>query len=89
MSQQPQQKVLWNNLEDGIHHIMLNLEQGLSYEKYMELYTGIYNHCISQNPSNISSPTASSTAGKGTSYPTSNDYEINKFRRKFNGWLLV
>ena len=29
----------WTELHTGIEHIMNNLEQGLSYQRYMALYT--------------------------------------------------
>ncbi|KAJ3077130.1 hypothetical protein HK102_005291 [Quaeritorhiza haematococci] len=37
----------WGKLEEGIDQIMNRLEMGLSYEKYMQLYTLIYNYCTS------------------------------------------
>lgn len=35
----------WQRLEAGIDGIMTALEKGLSYARYMELYTAVYNHC--------------------------------------------
>ncbi|KAF0477803.1 Cullin-domain-containing protein [Gigaspora margarita] len=50
----------WNFLENGIEHIMNRLEEGLSYKRYMDLYTGIYNYCTSSrmNPGFTSEPLA-------------------------------
>ncbi|ORY05863.1 Cullin-domain-containing protein [Basidiobolus meristosporus CBS 931.73] len=35
----------WRKLEEGIDQIYSRLEEGLSYERYMGLYTGVYNYC--------------------------------------------
>ncbi|KAJ3281904.1 hypothetical protein HK104_011212 [Borealophlyctis nickersoniae] len=48
----PQSQVLdlketWEKLAVGIDQIMNRLDEGLSYPKYMELYTLIYNYCTS------------------------------------------
>ncbi|CAG8516445.1 154_t:CDS:10 [Ambispora gerdemannii] len=50
----------WSFLESGIDQIMNRLEQGLSYKRYMDLYTGIYNYCTSSrmNPGFASEPLA-------------------------------
>ncbi|KAG9292004.1 hypothetical protein G9A89_017903 [Geosiphon pyriformis] len=50
----------WTFLESGIDQIMNRLEQGLSYKRYMDLYTGIYNYCTSSrmNPAFASEPLA-------------------------------
>ncbi|KAG6829544.1 hypothetical protein H0H87_011110 [Tephrocybe sp. NHM501043] len=37
----------WNFLEDGVDHIMTKLQTGVSYSKYMSLYTVAYNYCTS------------------------------------------
>ncbi|KIY67142.1 Cullin-domain-containing protein [Cylindrobasidium torrendii FP15055 ss-10] len=36
----------WEYLEDGIEHIMMRLQSGVSYSKYMSLYTVAYNYCV-------------------------------------------
>ena len=59
----PGNEMEWPQLEEGIMHIMLKLEQGLSYEKYMSLYTGIYNHCTGS--STASSTAAAASGGRG------------------------
>lgn len=37
----------WAYLEEGVDHIMTKLQQGVSYSKYMSLYTVSYNYCTS------------------------------------------
>lgn len=37
----------WAYLEEGVDHIMTRLQEGLSYTKYMNLYTVAYNYCVS------------------------------------------
>jgi cullin 1 len=37
----------WAYLEDGVDHIMTKLQTGVSYSKYMSLYTVSYNYCTS------------------------------------------
>ncbi|KZV95811.1 Cullin-domain-containing protein [Exidia glandulosa HHB12029] len=37
----------WNFLEEGVDHIMTRLREGVSYSKYMALYTVAYNYCTS------------------------------------------
>jgi len=37
----------WGYLYDGVEHIMLRLEQGLSFTAYTNLYTTVYNYCTS------------------------------------------
>jgi cullin 1 len=37
---------VWNSLEEGINTLMNHTERGLSYDKYMAIYTAIYNYCI-------------------------------------------
>ncbi|KAF7299052.1 CULLIN-2 domain-containing protein [Mycena indigotica] len=47
----------WAFLEDGVDHIMTKLQTGVSYSKYMSLYTVAYNYCTS---SKMSTPSESS-----------------------------
>ncbi|CAH1756072.1 2019_t:CDS:10 [Entrophospora sp. SA101] len=42
----------WAFLEAGIDQIMNRLEEGLSYKRYMDLYTGVYNYCTSSRMEN-------------------------------------
>jgi hypothetical protein len=35
----------WHFLKKGMEHIFTRLEEGLTYTKYMDLYTVIYNFC--------------------------------------------
>jgi cullin 1 len=37
----------WEFLEEGVDHIMTKLQTGVSYSKYMSLYTVAYNYCTS------------------------------------------
>lgn len=37
----------WAYLEEGVDHIMTKLQTGVSYSKYMSLYTVSYNYCTS------------------------------------------
>ncbi|CCU97434.1 unnamed protein product [Malassezia sympodialis ATCC 42132] len=37
----------WQFLEGGIEVMMTRLTEGMSYERYMQLYTAAYNYCIS------------------------------------------
>lgn len=37
----------WAFLEEGVDHIMTKLHTGVSYSKYMSLYTVSYNYCTS------------------------------------------
>ncbi|KAG0037208.1 hypothetical protein BGZ82_002969 [Podila clonocystis] len=38
----------WTFLEQGIDQIMNRLEDGLTYKRYMEIYTVIYNYCTTK-----------------------------------------
>ena len=37
----------WNFLEEGVDDIMTRPEQGVSYSRYMALYTVVFNYCAS------------------------------------------
>jgi hypothetical protein len=60
----------WSFLEEGVDHIMTKLHTGVSYTKYMNLYTVSYNYCTS---SKMHSTTSSeqSVAGRCLSLFTS------------------
>ncbi|KAI0055375.1 Cullin-domain-containing protein [Artomyces pyxidatus] len=46
----------WAFLEEGVDHIMTKLQTGVSYSKYMSLYTVAYNYCTSSKmPANSTS----------------------------------
>ncbi|KAG5220800.1 Cullin-domain-containing protein [Salix suchowensis] len=45
----------WAFLEEGVDHIMTKLQTGVSYSKYMSLYTVAYNYCTSSKMSGASS----------------------------------
>jgi len=57
----------WAFLEEGVDHIMTKLHTGVSYTKYMNLYTVSYNYCTS---SKMHSTTSSeqSVAGRCISF---------------------
>ena len=42
----------WEFLEEGVDHIMTKLQTGMSYSKYMSLYTVAYNYCTSSKMNN-------------------------------------
>ncbi|OCH90897.1 Cullin-domain-containing protein [Obba rivulosa] len=42
----------WEFLEEGVDHIMTKLQTGMSYSKYMSLYTVAYNYCTSSKMHN-------------------------------------
>lgn len=37
----------WNLLKEGTHQMMTRIDQGITYAKYMQLYTIIYDYCTS------------------------------------------
>jgi cullin 1 len=45
----------WTFLEEGVDHIMTKLQTGVSYSKYMSLYTVAYNYCTSSRMHNSGS----------------------------------
>lgn len=47
----------WAYLEEGVDHIMTKLQTGVSYSKYMSLYTVSYNYCTSSKMHNSESMT--------------------------------
>lgn len=51
----------WAFLEEGVDHIMTKLQTGVSYSKYMSLYTVAYNYCTSSRMHG----TPDGTAGTG------------------------
>ena len=53
----------WAFLEEGVDHIMTKLQTGVSYSKYMSLYTVAYNYCTSSKMPNNTSP-EQSAAGR-------------------------
>jgi cullin 1 len=46
----------WAFLEEGVDHIMTKLQTGVSYSKYMALYTVSYNYCTSSRMQSTSTP---------------------------------
>jgi len=53
----------WAFLEEGVDHIMTKLHTGVSYTKYMNLYTVSYNYCTSSKMHSTSS-SEQSVAGR-------------------------
>lgn len=47
----------WAYLEEGVDHIMTKLQTGVSYSKYMSLYTVSYNYCTSSKMHNTGDTT--------------------------------
>ncbi|KAF8523202.1 Cullin [Gautieria morchelliformis] len=47
----------WAFLEEGVDHIMTKLHTGVSYSKYMSLYTVSYNYCTSSRMHGSAEPT--------------------------------
>ena len=60
----------WAFLEEGVDHIMTKLHTGVSYTKYMNLYTVSYNYCTSSKMHSTSS-SEQSVAGRCLSLLTS------------------
>jgi len=60
----------WAFLEEGVDHIMTKLHTGVSYTKYMNLYTVSYNYCTSSKMHSTSS-SEQSVAGRCRSFFTS------------------
>jgi cullin 1 len=54
----------WTFLEEGVDHIMTKLQTGVSYSKYMSLYTVSYNYCTSSRMHSAAHP-ADPSAGPG------------------------
>ncbi|KDQ20808.1 hypothetical protein BOTBODRAFT_26822 [Botryobasidium botryosum FD-172 SS1] len=48
----------WAFLEEGVDHIMTRLKEGVSYSKYMALYTVAYNYCTSSRMHGTPDPSA-------------------------------
>ena len=60
----------WAFLEEGVDHIMTKLHTGVSYTKYMNLYTVSYNYCTSSKMHSTAS-SEQSVAGRCLSLITS------------------
>ncbi|KAJ7857731.1 Cullin [Mycena olivaceomarginata] len=54
----------WAFLEDGVDHIMTKLQTGVSYSKYMSLYTVAYNYCTSSKMQGTSADHAGAIANR-------------------------
>ena len=50
---------IWNDLEKGISQIYIHLEEGVDKQRYMSLYTHVYNYCTSPVRSGENSVSAS------------------------------
>ncbi|KAL1915654.1 uncharacterized protein VTP21DRAFT_6413 [Calcarisporiella thermophila] len=53
----------WEFLQEGIDQILNRLDEGLSYDRYMALYTAIYNYCTSGRSSSSYSVEPLSSSG--------------------------
>ena len=61
----------WTFLEEGVDHIMTKLQTGVSYSKYMSLYTVAYNYCTSSRMHG--GPDSTVGAGSRSEYPQQDD----------------
>ncbi|KAF9166185.1 hypothetical protein DFQ27_009054 [Actinomortierella ambigua] len=57
--------VTWAFLEQGIDQIMIRLEEGMTYKRYMDVYTVIYNYCTNSKGSQDSTPIQTRGASLG------------------------
>jgi cullin 1 len=57
----------WAFLEEGVDHIMTKLQTGVSYSKYMSLYTVAYNYCTSSRMHNSGADVHGGGVGSGRS----------------------
>lgn len=58
----------WAFLEEGVDHIMTKLQTGVSYSKYMSLYTVAYNYCTSSRMHGTSESVSSGS--RSTCFPS-------------------
>ncbi|KAG6850729.1 hypothetical protein H0H93_009352 [Arthromyces matolae] len=64
----------WAFLEEGVNHIMTRLDLGVSYSKYMSLYTVAYNYCTSSR-----TLTSADSFGIGNRIDDLQDEELLKY----------
>ncbi|OJA16832.1 hypothetical protein AZE42_03636 [Rhizopogon vesiculosus] len=64
----------WAFLEEGVDHIMTKLQTGVSYSKYMSLYTVAYNYCTSSRMHNTTGDGVSSGSRTGANLMGSDLY---------------
>ncbi|KAG0231395.1 hypothetical protein BGW42_006523 [Actinomortierella wolfii] len=57
--------VTWAFLEQGIDQIMIRLEEGMTYKRYMDVYTVIYNYCTNSKSSQEHAPIQTRGASLG------------------------
>ncbi|KAI0755416.1 Cullin-domain-containing protein [Irpex lacteus] len=74
----------WAYLEEGVDHIMTKLQTGVSYSKYMSLYTVSYNYCTS---SKMHSATDSMSLGQRTGANLMGSDLYNNLIKYFMGHL--
>ncbi|GJJ68520.1 cullin 1 [Entomortierella parvispora] len=76
--------VTWAFLQQGIDQIMNRLEEGLTYKRYMEIYTVIYNYCTTKTTGDgmtASIQTRGATLGGSDLYA----HLIRYFQQHLNG----
>ncbi|KAJ8593849.1 Cullin-domain-containing protein [Rhizopogon salebrosus TDB-379] len=64
----------WAFLEEGVDHIMTKLQTGVSYSKYMSLYTVAYNYCTSSRMHSTTSDAVGASSRTGANLMGSDLY---------------
>ncbi|EGG16643.1 cullin E [Cavenderia fasciculata] len=85
---------LWKECEKPFQDLFIHLKEGLTKEKYIKLYTNVYNYCSTQNEgvlkdfypriSNLIKQKAKEIMEKADGLP--NDDLLLFFRNKWNDW---
>ena len=71
----------WAFLEEGVDHIMTKLHTGVSYSKYMSLYTVSYNYCTSSRMhGNVDPPGISGGPGSGSGRSVSSTLFLSHYQ---------
>ncbi|KAF9046411.1 Cullin [Panaeolus papilionaceus] len=65
---------IWAFLQEGVDHIMTKLQTGVSYSKYMSLYTVAYNYCTSSKMQGVGSDTIGISSRTGANLMGSDLY---------------
>mmetsp|Transcript_12104 Transcript_12104/g.16723 ORF Transcript_12104/g.16723 Transcript_12104/m.16723 type:complete len:764 (+) Transcript_12104:138-2429(+) len=54
---------IWPDLENGVHQLITNLNQGFPQKRWMNLYSSVYNYCTTTRPHNPSTRGAKGMSG--------------------------